>query len=428
MFGWEFPPNISGGLGTASYGLAKGLVSFQDISISFVVPSAFGNELNPGVNLIDAGSIELSKALLTKQRQRYTRSRVSLQKQISGYITPDLYEKLLAEKGKAISEMGVTGRSHHKLSGQYGSSLFDEVSWYGIIGSEIAGTVPHDVIHAHDWLTYEAGIEAKNKSGKPLIVHVHATEFDRSGENHNMNVYEIEKKGMSQADMVITVSELTRNIVINRYKIDPLKVVTVHNGVEPVHSGRIELPRRRNIDDRIVTFLGRITWQKGPEYFVQAAYKVLQKMKSVRFVMAGSGDLQEKIIKYAAKLQIADRFHFTGFLKGRDVFDLLSLSDLYILPSVSEPFGISVLEAIQSNVPVIVSKQSGVSEVIRHAIKADFWDTDAMGDAIYGILTYPALADHMKTNSIREAELLTWKEAASRIRQIYLQLPYRKAG
>jgi len=428
MFGWEFPPNISGGLGTASYGLAKALLSYQDISISFVVPRAFGNELNPGVKLIDAGSIELSESLLAKQRKRYQRTKLSLSKNISGYITPEIYERVMAEETKKSGKTGDTIKSMHKFSGQYGSSLFDEVSWYGLIGSEIAGSEEHDIIHSHDWLTYEAGIEARKKSGKPLVVHVHATEFDRSGENHNSHVYEIERKGMSQADRVITVSELTRNIVINKYKIDPSKVVTVHNGVDPITPRSIELKRERHVDDHIVTFLGRITWQKGPEYFVQAAYNVLQKMKNVRFVMAGTGDLKENIIKYAAKLQISDRFHFTGFLKGQDVYDLLSVSDLYILPSVSEPFGISVLEAIQSKVPVIVSRQSGVSEVIRHAIKADFWDTDAMADAIYGVLTYPALADHMRTNSIIEAEKLTWHEAASRIRQIYTQLPYRKAG
>ena len=230
MFGWEFPPNISGGLGTASYGLAKGLLSYQDISIAFVVPKAFGNELNPGIKLIDAESVKLSKGLLAKQRKRYHRTMTGLNKNISGYITPEIYERMLTEELRMTGRTGDTLRSIHKFSGQYGASLFDEVWWYGLIGSEIAGSEEHDIIHSHDWLTYEAGIEAKKRSGKPLVVHVHATEFDRSGENHNSHVYEIEKEGMSQADMVITVSELTRNIVISKYKIDPLKVVTVHNG------------------------------------------------------------------------------------------------------------------------------------------------------------------------------------------------------
>jgi glycogen(starch) synthase len=427
MFGWEFPPNISGGLGTASYGLAKGLLSFNDINLSFVVPRAFGNELNPGMKLIDAGGVKLSTAMMARQKKRFETKLSTLSQQVSGYITPELYEKLITEQEKQVKK--IRGSSPRlKLSGQYGTSLLEEVSWYGLLASEIAGTEAHDIIHAHDWLTYEAGIEAKKKSGKPLIVHVHATEFDRSGEHYNEHIFEIERRGMMQADKIITVSNFTRNIVINRYKIDPLKVVTVYNGVESMSNEKTRELCRKHIDDQIVTFLGRITWQKGPEYFVEAAYKVLQRMKNVRFIMAGSGDLQQHIVRYAAKLKIADKFHFTGFLKATDVCKIMSISDLYIMPSVSEPFGISVLEAIQSNVPVIISKQSGVSEVIRHAIKTDFWDTDAMADSIYAVLKYPALAEHLKYNGLQDAEKLTWIEAASRVRQIYQQIDYRKAG
>ncbi|HOK51741.1 MAG TPA: glycosyltransferase family 4 protein, partial [Bacteroidales bacterium] len=281
-----------------------------------------------------------------------------------------------------------------------------------------------DIIHAHDWLTYPAGIAAKEISGKPLVVHVHATDFDRSGGNVNPRVFEIEKHGMEMADKVITVSNWTRDIVINRYGIPPEKVITVYNAVEPLDEAE-KINIRRGIPDKIVTFLGRITMQKGPEYFVEAANKVLKKMNNVRFVMAGSGDMMNKIILRVAKLGIANRFHFTGFLNGDDVYRMYSISDVYVMPSISEPFGISPLEAIQSNVPVIISKQSGVAEVLNHAIKIDFWDVDAMADAIYGILNYPALSTMFKKYGKQEVDKLKWETSASEVRNIYYSLLYK---
>lgn len=259
-------------------------------------------------------------------------------------------------------------------------------------------------------------------------MHVHSTEFDRCGENLNKQVYEIEKRGMEIADKVITVSEYTRKIVTEKYKISPAKVITVHNGVEPIDKSELKNLRKIGAKDKIVTFLGRITSQKGPEYFIEAAYKVLQRMNDVRFVMAGVGDLLEKMICYSARFHISDKFHFTGFLKGDDVYRMYAMSDLYIMPSVSEPFGISPLEAVQSGVPVIISKQSGVSEVLTNAIKIDFWDTDAMADAIHGILCYPALSGMLKNNSLQEVQNLKWSHVAMKIKEIYHQMIYLKVS
>ncbi|HCC69697.1 MAG TPA: 4-alpha-glucanotransferase, partial [Bacteroidales bacterium] len=278
-----------------------------------------------------------------------------------------------------------------------------------------------DIIHAHDWLAYPAGIAAKNVSGKPLVIHVHATDFDRSGGSVNPVVYNIEKAGMDAADRIITVSNLTRETVIHNYRIDPSKVMTVYNAVEPV-GGVYDEYDPRAINDKVVTFLGRITMQKGPEYFIEAAYRVLQVMNNVRFVMAGSGDMMERMIKRAAALNITDRFHFTGFLRGMDVYWMLRLSDVYIMPSVSEPFGISPLEAMQSNVPVIISKQSGVSEILTHAVKIDFWDIDAMADAIHAILTYPALSKMFIEKGRQEVETLKWENSARHVRDVYLDV------
>ena len=274
-----------------------------------------------------------------------------------------------------------------------------------------------DVIHAHDWLTYYAGIAAKRVSGKPLVVHMHATEYDRSGENVNTQVYAIEKAGMEAADKVIAVSNLTRNIVIQKYGIPADKVVTVHNAVR--FPGKGELPPERGVEDKVVTFLGRITYQKGPDYFVEAAAKVLKRVPGVRFVMAGSGDMMNHVIRRVARLGIADRFHFTGFLRGEDVNRMFQLSDVYVMPSVSEPFGISPLEAMRSNVPVIISKQSGVAEVLDYALKVDYWDVDALADAIYGLITYPALARMFAKKGHEEVTGLKWNNAAAKIRQVY---------
>ena len=276
------------------------------------------------------------------------------------------------------------------------------------------------LIHAHDWLAYPAGIAAKKISGKPLIIHVHATDFDRSGGSVNPKVYEIEKQGMDAADHIITVSNLTRNIVIGRYGIDPAKVTTVYNAVEPA-STEEKLRLKKGVDEKIVTFLGRITMQKGPEYFIEAAKLILEKMSNVRFVMAGSGDMMNAMIKRVAALKISDRFHFTGFLQGDDVFDMFRMSDVFVMPSVSEPFGIVPLEAMQSNVPVIISHQSGVSEILKYAIKIDYWDTHAMADAIYGLLNYPAVWNMFMKYGREEVENLRWRNSAKNVRDIYVK-------
>jgi glycogen synthase len=420
MFGWEFPPHISGGLGTASYGLTKSLMSFKDIDLTFVVPKSYGDEYKHQMHLIGANDVTLSAKTISKQKTFERRKFYEFNQAVTAYTTPDQYKKaLLQQRRNILISAGSSDNGKLEFTGQYGNTLFKEISRYGVVASEIVQKESYDIIHAHDWLTYPAGIEAKKSSGKPLVVHVHATEFDRCGENYNKQVFEIEKSGMEFADKVITVSEFTRNMVIERYKINPSKIETVHNGVMPVKNKNTNLNVTNGITDYIVTFLGRITRQKGPEYFIQAAFKVLQKMDNVRFVMAGSGDMLDAIIADVARLKIADKFHFTGFLKGDDVNRIYSLSDLYIMPSVSEPFGISPLEAIQNNVPVIISRQSGVSEVLTNVIKVDYWDIDAMADAIYGVLNYKALGALLKSKSRKEIKHLTWDSAAKKVKKIY---------
>ena len=292
-----------------------------------------------------------------------------------------------------------------------------EVARYAEVAAEIAKNEEFDIIHAHDWLTYRAGIAAKRVSGKPLVVHIHATEYDRSGENNrNDIVYNMEREGMMAADAVCAVSNLTRQIVIEKYGIPADKVYTLHNAVVPNPQKHAFA---RNVNEKIVTFLGRVTFQKGPIYFVETAKMVLDRDPNVRFVLAGDGDMMKVVIDRVAELGISDRFHFTGFLRGTDIDKMFGMSDVYVMPSISEPFGISPLEAMQSKVPVIISKQSGVSEVLNYAIKVDFWDINAMADAIYGILHYPSLYNILSVKGQEEANNLKWEDVAKRLKIIY---------
>lgn len=387
MFGWEFPPHITGGLGTACFGMTKGLVK-HDVEILFVVPKAYGDESEEAVRIVNASDVSID---LDKEESKTYWERVQYMEigsNIIPYVGPELFETL-QEDEKSVTEnfRSPVFSQKYTFSGKYGSNLMEEVARYALVGSAIATKHDFDVIHAHDWLTYSAGVAAKETTGKPLVVHMHATEFDRSGENINTDVYAIERRGMEMADKVITVSNLTRKIVIEKYGIDPRKVVTVHNAVEPVDKSDFELPGKQ-VKEKVVTFLGRITFQKGPEYFVEAARKIIQKDDNVRFVMAGTGDLLNKMVLRVAQLRIGHKFHFTGFLKGDDVDKMFAMSDVFVMPSISEPFGIVPLEAMRSNVPVVISKQSGVAEVLKHALKVDFWDVDGLADAIYGLCHY----------------------------------------
>ncbi len=421
MFGWEFPPHITGGLGTACFGLTKGLLK-HGVEVQFVVPKAYGDESEEAVRLINASDVTvmMNDPVFHEYWKQITYMEIG--SNLIPYVGPEDFEQMVNENLKTKVEEGSRVFSEKfQFSGKYGHDLMEEVARYALVGASIAANSEFDIIHAHDWLTYSAGVAAKKISGKPLVVHMHATEFDRSGENYNENVYEIERKGMAAADRVITVSNLTRNIVIERYHIDPDKVITVHNAVEPPEKAEL-LDAEKHVREKIVTFLGRITFQKGPEYFIEAAKKVLERDPDVRFVMAGTGDLMEKMIRRVAKLKISSHFHFTGFLKGENVDRMFAMSDVYVMPSVSEPFGISPLEAMRSNVPVVISKQSGVAEVLDHVMKVDFWDVDAMADAIYGLLHYKSLNSMFVTNGTEEVNNLKWESAALKVVDIYESL------
>ena len=422
MFGWEFPPHIAGGLGTACYGMTRGLAR-NGVEVVFVMPRAYGDEDQRFVRVVNASDVEtigtrdheFSEELLEKV------SFIHIDSNMLPYISPEEYAAYHDEfvRSGRTHEWTDVWKQRYTFSGKYGANLMEEVARYAMVAAQVAKDLEgqFDVIHAHDWLTYFAGIAAKRVSGKPLVVHMHATEFDRSGENINRRVYAIEKAGMQAADRVIAVSELTRRIVIGKYGIPAEKVVTVHNAVRFGESE--DAVPERAVKDKVVTFLGRITYQKGPDYFVEAAAKVAATGFGLRFVMAGSGDLMNHVVRRVAQLGIADRFHFTGFLKGGEVQRMFRLSDVYVMPSVSEPFGISPLEAMRSGVPVIISRQSGVAEGLDYAIKVNYWDVDALADAIYGLLTYPALGRMFASKGLEEVTGLKWTNAAAKIKTVY---------
>lgn len=421
MFGWEFPPHIAGGLGTACYGIVKGL-AHNGVQTMFVMPSASGDEDRSAADIINASEIPVDVSSTMNVDDFLDKVQfVHIGTNMVPYLDPAEFHSLVEEDRKRqVRDFSIHYGQTYKFSGKYGSNLMEEVARYAMVGGTIAMTHKgeFDVIHAHDWLTYMAGIAAKRLSGKPLVVHVHATSFDRSSDNNiDTRVYDIEKRGMEAADRVINVSDLTRNIVITKYGIDPSKVVTVHNAVD--FSGRSEIQVERGVKEKVVTFLGRITFQTGPEYFIEAAAKILKKCKNVRFVMAGSGDMMNRSIRQVARLGISDRFHFTGFLRGAEVQKMFALSDVYVMPSVSEPFGISPLEAMRSGVPSVISRQSGAAEVLKYAFKVDFWDVDAMADEIYALLQYPALADFASKYGYDEVNTLKWNNAAAKIKSVY---------
>ncbi len=389
MFGWEFPPHNSGGLGTACFGLTKALAA-MGARVTFVLPrgeadSAFANIISVGIPNVDF-------------------ARVS--GMLYPYVTSESYNRARALIDNKI----------------YGWGLLEEVLLYAERAENIVKQTDFDVIHAHDWLAFPAGLMAKKISGKPLVVHVHATEFDRTGGNGvNEAVYKIERQGMHQADQVVAVSEWTKNILVDKYGVPAEKIAVVHNGVLPIKEGTVaaRLTALRAAGNQIVLSVGRITLQKGVDYFVRAAKIVLEHCPKTYFVIAGSGDMERKIIEQAASLGISDRVIFTGFLRGEDLAAIYQSADLFVMPSVSEPFGIAPLEALMHGAPVLISKQSGVSEVLNHALKVDFWDVDEMANKIIAVLRHPALKDMLRTHGRREAKQSTWAKAAKKVMGYY---------
>jgi len=526
MLGWEFPPHISGGLGTACYGLTQGLAR-HEVDIKFVIPRAEGDEDTEFVDLVGCNQVPVRRSAVTggpmaapvtvpwKERGDHAAEGEGTEREAAtaeggaataaagqadgaagselgrdGFVDPVVVDSLLrpylteesyAQAVEAMGERGpVPGGLMESLvgylngdgelpslpglaraqgapaagaggappsaasaaggagangaaaagdapplyldfSGQYGRDLLEEVARYALVVAEIARHGGFDLIHAHDWMTNLAGAAAAKVSGKPLVTHVHATEFDRSGENFNPRVKALEQLGLDYADRVCCVSHYTAGVLKQRYRVDPAKLRVVHNAVTHEEQEH-EFHWKKSIPEPIVLFLGRVTFQKGPDYFIDAAARVVAELPDAKFVMSGSGDMLPAMIERAARLGIARNIHFTGFLRGLDVERMYSMADLYVMPSVSEPFGISPLEAMALDVPVIVSNQSGVSEILSNALKFDFWDVEDLANKILALLTRRALREQLIDEGRDEVRRMRWEARAELVRDVYREL------
>ncbi|MCK4872550.1 MAG: glycosyltransferase [Phycisphaerales bacterium] len=467
MLGWEFPPYISGGLGTACYGLTRALDALGH-AVTFVLPKGVDQShashiklLTPDDGAAKAGDLRNAEAAFPQDPVvtgggpfgdpiSYTSEEfenvvfkaipTSLRSPYPGFNAPpplteeqrELLRRHMTER-RALLDAGVpippdtaTGEGDYvdmldgsRSGDDYGGDIINDSRRYARLCVHLTRGEQYDVIHAHDWMTYPAGLAVARATGTPLVVHLHSTEFDRSGENVNQSVYDIERRGMHGADRVITVSRLTKSIAERRYGVDPRKITVVYNGLHKDETNDLPDPQPIMSTDRIVLFLGRLTFQKGPEYFIAAAKRVLEKMDNVKFVVAGSGDMARAMIEQAAQLGIGQRFLFAGFLRGRDVDRVFKMAECYVMPSVSEPFGIAPLEAMSHDVPTIISKQSGVSEVLEHVLKVDFWDVDDIANKVLAVLRHPPLSQTLREHGSFEVRRLTWDIAARHCADVY---------
>jgi glycogen synthase len=435
MLGWEFPPFISGGLGTACYGLTKAM-SQLGTEVLFLLPKPIETQLSSHVKMLAPQGAPVQGSYSYRMQEFEHVVFRTIDAGLTPYQTPEQYTTKTTQHSttaqKEAAALAVAGIQASATPVQtavptggggahYGGDMFQEVERYARLATLIAGQEQFDVIHAHDWMTYRAGIAVSAMTGKPLVVHVHSTEFDRSGEHVNQPIYDIERQGMHFAQKIIAVSALTRSICVARYGVPAEKVQVVYNAIDFNGHEPPQMPPDIGRDEKLVLFLGRITMQKGPEYFLGAAKKVLEVMDNVRFIMAGWGDMIRKTIELAAQMGIGHKVLFTGFLRGKDVDRAFQMADLYVMPSVSEPFGIAPLEAMSNDVPVIISKQSGVSEILSHALKVDFWDVNEMANKIVAVLRHPPLQRTLREHGKFEVRKLTWSGAAQKCVRVYEQ-------
>jgi glycogen(starch) synthase len=428
MLGWEFPPFISGGLGTACHGLTKAM-SQIGTDVLFVLPKPVQSQ-ESHVTILSPRSLSAHLAGLASEYELAGLEHVRFcalhaAGGMSPYHSPEQYAELMRERTRKLKAIDGGSLAEEPVAVQdanandYEGDMFDQIERYARLASAVAEFEHYDVVHAHDWMTYRAGMAVSALSGKPLVVHIHSTEFDRSGEHVNQAIYNIERQGMHFAQKVIAVSHLTKSVVTSRYGVPPDKVEVIYNAVEL--NGNLPAVNMAPIqrDEKLVLFLGRITMQKGPEYFLAAAKKVLEVMDNVRFIMAGWGDMIRRTIELAAQMGIGHKVLFTGFLRGPDVERVFRMADLYVMPSVSEPFGIAPLEAMSNDVPVIISKQSGVSEIIQHALKVDFWDVNEMANKIIAVLRHRPLQKTLREHGRMELRKLSWVDSARQCVEVY---------
>ncbi len=430
MYGWEFPPKISGGLGVACHAIVKELIR-KDIKLTLVLPQELSSSDTDQCKLITRQNVsnfsvdenqeylEIRCPQVASGLHPYARH-LKVQESLARVheFTRLLAQLMLPDEIKQLAWAALRDGQHLAGGGYYAVDLITEVFRYAFFAGTLGSEVEHDVIHAHDWLTALAVVEAKLRSGKPLVLHIHALETDRSGSGGDERIFAIERYGMNYADRIIAVSQYTKENIVRYYGIAPDKISVVHNGVY-VSGKNSTSDNARKKNHKMVLFIGRITHQKGPYFFIETAKKVLAKRQDVQFVLAGTGDSMVSMIEHVGELRIGRNVHFTGFLNPSKVQEIYGLADVYVMPSVSEPFGLSALEALSSGVPAVISKQSGVAEVLNHVLVADFWNADDMAAKILALLEYGALRSTMLQRTVEDIELLTWERAAIKIIEVY---------
>lgn len=424
MLGWEFPPLFSGGLGVATYGMVKALRNNVDIKL--IIPSYSISSSLPNVNIIGLNSIEAKELDIEQLRFNFEQLATEVHR-LPLSVSPYQFINEEIEKSSSFQEGASNLTSEHTVkmihqifsdSNVYGFNVMHKVYLYTQLSEQIARNIDFDIIHAHDWITFAAGLRIKQTSGKPLVLHVHSLETDRAGESVRNSIYFLEKEVMEAADTILSVSQFTKDQIVKHYGIDHSKIHVVHNGIEPGDTPR----KPHELRDKLVVFLGRLTHQKGPEFLLETAEKVTKVYPRVKFVVAGTGDQFAHVLETSAYKKLGSKFIFAGFLSKAKVDELLSMADVYFMPSVSEPFGITALEAAQHHVPTVLSSQSGAAEVMKASLKADFWDTDKYANYIYALLKYGPLNQELSENAKAELDGLTWDHTAKKILNVYEQL------
>jgi len=404
MFGWELPPLYAGGIGMVCYDLIKELSS-QGVQVTYLMPFGpdnFQSDTNAKIVVAEQVLPNFKNVIVKKVDAMFT-----------AYDSPESYETTITEYKK---------QSKAPTKTLYGPNLFQEVDLFAKRSFEIAKDIDFDVIHAHDWMTFPAALGVKIATGKPLVVHVHNTIYDRYLGNASQVERDIEYNGLAQADSIVAISQYVKQTIVDNYGINPNKIEIVHNAPNTLLRSKKGTGKINLGNDKIVLFTGRITAQKGPEYFVQCAKRVLEKKSDVKFIMGGTGDMFNRTVDLANNLGIADRFVFTGFYSMEQAKSLYASADCYIMPSVSEPFGIVPLEAMEAGAPTIISRTSGVSEVVSHALKVDFWDIDRMANQVLAVLNYPALKESLAHNGQRQVAAMNWAHPAQKCVQLYAKL------
>jgi len=412
MFGWEYAPLMTGGLGVVCHDMAESLVN-NGVIVNFVLPT-ISNE-------VDSNQVNLINSSLHTDTQFKTHKITSI---LTPYMTVDSYYQ---------TQTNTTSNS--QMNSLYGHNLFEEIERYTYNASKIASIEKYDVIHVHDWMTFGAGIAAKKISGKPLIMHVHSTEYDRSGGAPYPEILKLEKNGLKQADLVVAVSNRTKNVLVDKYGIKSEKIKVVYNAIN--HDSTCENDNDNDLTtsisnndisenakkEKVVLFLGRLSIQKGADFLLKAAKLVIGSIRSeVRFVFVGKGDMLRQLIHQSIDLGIAKNVSFLGFLDHSEIDKAYKHADLFVMPSVSEPFGLTSLEAIKNGTPVIVSKQSGVAEVIPNTLKVDYWDTEDMANKILAVLKYTSLSNALISNGYYDLSKITWDSQTKQLIEEYKKL------